>query len=81
MQAVKLENSIVVPVSEALTVSQPERDNVNISFWGLSLINIRAKGKCPVCNKAFKADKRIGFLCPEHFTTPQRFQIDFRYKG
>ncbi len=45
------------------------------------MINIRAKGKCPICNKAFKADKKFGFFCPEHMTTPQRFQIDFRYKS
>ncbi len=38
---------------------------------------IRAKGKCPVCQGKFTEIKKLGFICPEHQTTPKRFFIDF----
>lgn len=49
--------------------------------WGFDMKGIRAKGKCPVCQSSFKADIKKGFLCPEHLTAPERFQVDFFYKG
>lgn len=53
-----------------------------ITAWGLSMKGIRAVGKCPKCKKpfAFDAAKMI-FICRKHLTTPQRYLIDFHYKG
>ena len=42
---------------------------------------IRAKGKCPVCKAAFTHIPKIGFLCPEHKTVPQRVYIDLFWEG
>ncbi len=42
---------------------------------------IRAKGKCPVCYGKFTEIKKLGFICPEHQTTPKRFYIDFFHQG
>ncbi len=42
---------------------------------------IRAKGKCPVCHDKFTEIKKLGFICPEHQTTPKRFYIDFFHQG
>ncbi len=43
--------------------------------------NIRVKSKCPVCQGKFTEIKKLGFICPEHKTTPKRFFIDFFHKG
>ncbi len=45
------------------------------------MTNIRPEGKCPVCFNSFKFDKRRGFICPTHLTTPQRYVIRPFYKG
>lgn len=37
---------------------------------------IRTKEKCPKCNKPFVHIEKIGFICKEHRTVPQRFFID-----
>lgn len=42
--------------------------------------NIRAKGKCPVCQSKYTEIKRLGFVCPEHQTTPKRFYVDIYHK-
>ncbi|ODS34502.1 MAG: Phage integrase family protein [Candidatus Scalindua rubra] len=42
---------------------------------------IRVKGKCPVCHGKFAEIKKLGFICPEHQITPQRFYIDFFHQG
>ncbi len=52
-----------------------------INSLGFSVKGIRAEGKCPVCKKPFHFNGQKGFVCPEHFTIPQRFTIDFHYKG
>jgi hypothetical protein len=40
---------------------------------------IRTKEKCPKCNKPFRHFERIGFICQEHQTIPQRFFIDLYF--
>lgn len=40
---------------------------------------IRAKDKCPVCQGKYTEIKKLGFICPEHQTTPKRFYVDFWY--
>lgn len=42
---------------------------------------IRAKGNCPVCQGKFIEIKRIGYICAEHKTVPNRFYIDLFHKG
>ena len=42
---------------------------------------IRVKDRCPVCNKSFSHIPNLGFLCPEHKTTPKRFYLDFFWQG
>ena len=42
---------------------------------------IRPKDKCPVCQSKFVEIKKLGFICPEHQTTPKRFYIDFFHQG
>ena len=56
-------------------------ENPLIASWGFSMTNIRPEGKCPVCFGSFKFDKRRGFICPAHLTTPQRYSIRPFYKG
>jgi integrase len=43
--------------------------------------HIRAKGKCPICGKAFVEIHKIGFLCLEHQTVPKRFYVDLPWQG
>lgn len=43
--------------------------------------SIRTKEKCPVCYGKFTEIKKLGFICPEHQTTPKRLHIDFYHKG
>jgi integrase len=43
--------------------------------------HIRAKGKCPICGKAFVEVTGLGFLCFEHKTIPERFYVDLPWKG
>jgi len=43
--------------------------------------HVRAKGKCPICGKAFVEILKIGFLCLEHQTVPKRFYVDLPWKG
>ncbi|MBF0554062.1 MAG: site-specific integrase [Nitrospirae bacterium] len=43
--------------------------------------SIRAKGKCPNCEKAFSHLKRLGFICADCKTTPSRFYVDIFWKG
>ncbi len=40
---------------------------------------IRTKEKCPKCGKPFEHIEKIGYLCKEHQTVPQRFFIDIYY--
>jgi integrase len=41
---------------------------------------IRTKEKCPKCGQAFEyLGEKIGYLCREHLTIPQRFFIDVYY--
>ncbi len=40
---------------------------------------IRARGKCPVCQGVFTQIPKLGFICPEHQTTPKRYLVDFFY--
>jgi integrase len=42
---------------------------------------IRARGKCPVCQKSFEHISKLGLICPEHKTVPRRFYIDLSWKG
>ena len=42
---------------------------------------IRAKGRCPKCDKDFIHIRRIGYACPDCKTTPSRFFVDLFYKG
>ncbi len=42
---------------------------------------IRTKDKCPVCQGKFTEIKKLGFICPEHKTTPDRLYIDFFHQG
>ena len=42
---------------------------------------IRAKGRCPVCEESFQQIKKLGYLCPNCKITPSRFYIDLSYKG
>jgi integrase len=42
---------------------------------------IRTKDKCQVCKGKFTEIKKVGFLCPEHKTKPDRFFIDFSHEG
>jgi len=42
---------------------------------------IRTKEKCSVCHKPFIHVERMGFLCPEHKTTPSRLYVDLSFKG
>lgn len=42
---------------------------------------IRAKGHCPVCQGSFTEVKKLGFICAEHKTVPNRFYIDLFHKG
>jgi len=37
---------------------------------------IRTKEKCPKCSRPFKHIEKVGFICEEHQTVPQRFFID-----
>jgi integrase len=41
--------------------------------------SVRVRGKCPVCQGAFKEIPKLGFICPEHHTTPKRYLVDFFY--
>lgn len=49
--------------------------------WGFSVKGVRPEGTCPICKKRFEWDKRKGYLCKKHRTTPQRYTIDFYNKG
>jgi integrase len=40
---------------------------------------IRTKEKCPKCNKPFEHFQKVGFICKEHKTVPQRFFIDIYF--
>ena len=42
---------------------------------------IRAKGECPICESKFAEIPRLGLICNEHKTTPDRYYIDFYVKG
>jgi len=42
---------------------------------------IRIKERCPVCHKDFIHVEKLGYLCPEHKTTPKRFFIDLSWTG
>jgi integrase len=43
---------------------------------------IRTKEKCPKCRKPFESvHEKIGFVCKEHQTVPQRFFIDVYFGG
>jgi len=42
---------------------------------------IRTKEKCAVCHKPFIHVERLGFLCPEHKTTPAKLYVDLSFKG
>lgn len=42
---------------------------------------IRAKGKCPICQKSFEHIRKLGLICLEHKTTPKKFYIDLSWKG
>lgn len=42
---------------------------------------IRAKGYCPVCQGSFTEVKKLGYICPQDKTTPQRLFIDLFYRG
>jgi len=46
---------------------------------------IRVKGACPVCRRSFKlieqSGKKLGYICPEHLTIPERFFIDMPWNG
>ncbi len=39
-------------------------------------IKIRARGVCPICKKPF-TETKIGFICIDHLTTPNRHVLDF----
>lgn len=57
-----------------LTIGHGEGDD------GMRMGAVRTKEKCPVCSSHFKHIQRIGFICPEHKTTPKKFFIDLFYK-
>lgn len=42
---------------------------------------VRAKGKCPICGKAFAEIPKLGYLCFEHKTVPKKFYVDLPWKG
>ena len=42
---------------------------------------IRTKEKCSVCHTPFVHIERMGFICPEHKTTPTRLYVDLSFKG
>ena len=42
---------------------------------------IRALGNCPKCYKSFQKDDKKGYFCPDCLTHPERYLIDFFYKG
>lgn len=42
---------------------------------------VRAKGKCPTCEGKFQQILKIGFICPQCKTTPNKFYVDISYKG
>ena len=59
-------------------------DNCPSQGWGFSLKGIRPKGRCKRCGGPFrwdKSNKKEGFICPEHGTSPKRYQIDFSCQG
>ena len=40
---------------------------------------IRTKEKCPKCRRLFEHIEKIGYICREHQTIPQRFFVDIFY--
>jgi len=42
---------------------------------------IRTKEKCPICKSKFTNIPKLGFICNEHKTTPNRYYIDFYNDG
>jgi integrase len=42
---------------------------------------IRTKEKCPICQSKFTKIPKLGFICNEHKTTPNRYYIDFYENG
>lgn len=64
-----------------LTLPSQIRENPLSNPWGFSLKGIRPEGTCPVCDKTFKWDGQKGYICPVHLTSPQRYTVDFFYKG
>jgi integrase len=60
----------------------PEKvDNSGVNSWGFSMRGIRPKGDCPKCEGSFKWNEKRGYICPDCLTHPERFLIDFHYKG
>jgi hypothetical protein len=43
--------------------------------------SIRTRQRCPICKGAFKHIHKVGFICPEHPTKPERFFIDLGWHG
>lgn len=60
-----------------LTINGNENGNGEGIMRGM----IRTKEKCPICDSHFKHIQRIGFICPEHKTTPKKFYVDLFYQG
>src|SRR5271157_230939 len=42
---------------------------------------IRARTKCPVCDKNFTEIKGVAFVCLQHKTVPAKLYVDLPWKG
>jgi integrase len=42
---------------------------------------IRTKEKCPVCYKSFTHIQKLGLICAEHRTVPNKYFVDLYYAG
>ena len=60
-----------------LKLSEPER---NQKMQGV-IRPISRQRKCPKCKKRFKHYLKVGYICPECKTTPDRFFIDLHWNG
>jgi integrase len=52
-----------------------------LSALGVDMKGVRPKGRCRKCGGKFTFDKDHGFQCPDCLTRPERYQIDFSFKG
>lgn len=43
--------------------------------------HIRTQKKCPKCQKVFQHRERLGFICPDCLTTPDRYYLDLYHQG